>query len=198
MIGPKLQSDLYDILIRFRIHPVAMIADIGKMYRQIYLHPEDKDYHRFLWRNDPGDPVQEFRLTTVTFGVASSSHHARRCLHQLAQDEQVKYPQAADVIRDDSYMDDVLCGASTVPQALTLQKQLIDMLASSGFVLRKWVSNSAELLQHLPPEMIESKVSLDLDLELRLRDRELHQDSWCFLESYQGHFPVRGKSFHAS
>ena len=165
MIGPKLQSDLYDILIRFRIHPVAMIADIGKMYRQIYLHPEDKDYHRFLWRNDPGDPVQEFRLTTVTFGVASSSHHARRCLHQLAQDEQVKYPQAADVIRDDSYMDDVLCGASTVPQALTLQKQLIDMLASSGFVLRKWVSNSAELLQHLPPEMIESKVSLDLDLD---------------------------------
>ena len=33
MLGPKVQKDLFDILIRFRFHKVALSADIAKMYR---------------------------------------------------------------------------------------------------------------------------------------------------------------------
>ena len=50
MVGPKIQKDLFRILIRFRMHPVALSADIAKMYRQVQLDKEDKDYHRLLWK----------------------------------------------------------------------------------------------------------------------------------------------------
>ncbi|CAG7823308.1 unnamed protein product, partial [Allacma fusca] len=35
MVGPKTQQDLVQILIRFRMRPIALIGDIEKMYRQI-------------------------------------------------------------------------------------------------------------------------------------------------------------------
>lgn len=48
--GPKLQRDLFDILLRFRRFSVAMVCDIAEMYLRIGLSAEDKPYHRFLWR----------------------------------------------------------------------------------------------------------------------------------------------------
>ena len=38
--GPKLQSELFDILLCFRCHPVAVVCDIAEMYFQIQ-NPED-------------------------------------------------------------------------------------------------------------------------------------------------------------
>jgi hypothetical protein len=43
MIGPKVQDDLFDIVQRFRLHRIVMSADIAKMYRQVWVHP---DWHR--------------------------------------------------------------------------------------------------------------------------------------------------------
>ena len=48
--GPKLQRDLFDVLLRFRRFPVAVVCDIAEMYLHIGITPEDKPYHRFLWR----------------------------------------------------------------------------------------------------------------------------------------------------
>ena len=49
--GPKLQHDLFDVLLRFRRYPVAVMCDISEMYLRIELIPEDRPYHRFLWRD---------------------------------------------------------------------------------------------------------------------------------------------------
>ena len=35
LVGPKIQDDIFDILLRFRTHKVALSADVAKMYRQI-------------------------------------------------------------------------------------------------------------------------------------------------------------------
>ncbi|UYV70379.1 hypothetical protein LAZ67_7002788 [Cordylochernes scorpioides] len=47
-----------------RTYPVAITADIEKMYRQIRIHPEDADYQRILWRPSPEEPVVDYRLLT--------------------------------------------------------------------------------------------------------------------------------------
>ena len=49
--GPKLQSDITDILVKFRKEPVALVGDISQMYHQLVLLPDDRPFHRFLWRN---------------------------------------------------------------------------------------------------------------------------------------------------
>ena len=33
--GPKLQSDIVDVLVKFRKEPVALAGDVGQMYHQI-------------------------------------------------------------------------------------------------------------------------------------------------------------------
>ena len=44
IVGPKVQEDLFDILLRFRFFKVAISPDIAKMYRQVELRKKDKDY----------------------------------------------------------------------------------------------------------------------------------------------------------
>ena len=42
LVGPKVQEDLFNILLRFRFFQVAMSADIAKMYRQVELCKGDR------------------------------------------------------------------------------------------------------------------------------------------------------------
>ena len=84
LVGPKVQEDLFDILLRFRSSKLGMSADIAKMYRQVELCKEDKDYHRIFWRFDRQQPIDTYRMTRVTYGVASSSFHAIRSLVECA------------------------------------------------------------------------------------------------------------------
>ncbi|XP_053989873.1 uncharacterized protein LOC128882319, partial [Hylaeus volcanicus] len=42
--GPNLLPNLYDVFLRWRKYQFVLVADIEKMYRQILLHPEDRDY----------------------------------------------------------------------------------------------------------------------------------------------------------
>ena len=56
-----------DILIKFRTHSVVLTTDVSKMYREIQLIPSDKDYHLFVWREEPNKPICDFKMTHVTF-----------------------------------------------------------------------------------------------------------------------------------
>uniref|UniRef100_A0A0A9XSN0 Actin cytoskeleton-regulatory complex protein SLA1 n=1 Tax=Lygus hesperus TaxID=30085 RepID=A0A0A9XSN0_LYGHE len=51
-VGPKLQMDIIDILVRFRIHDIVFTTDIRQMYRNIRVHENDLDFQRIFWRFD--------------------------------------------------------------------------------------------------------------------------------------------------
>jgi hypothetical protein len=71
-VGPTVQQNLYSIVLQFRTHKVCFTDDITKMYRQVVVHPEDRDLQRILWRYSSEEPIQEYRLTTVTYGTSSA------------------------------------------------------------------------------------------------------------------------------
>lgn len=144
MLGPTIQENLMDIIIRSRQYKYAMAADIAKMYRQIMLKKEDRKLQRILWRWDRKEPIQIFELN-ITYGMASSPFLAIRCLQETAQQMEYKYKDASEIIRRDFYVDDLLTGADSV-KALTQRKQEITcVLDSSKFELRKWISNVSEI-----------------------------------------------------
>ncbi|XP_029178509.1 uncharacterized protein LOC114946226 [Nylanderia fulva] len=48
MVGPNLLPPLADILLRWRRHAYVLASDVEKMYRQILVHPDDRDLQRIL------------------------------------------------------------------------------------------------------------------------------------------------------
>ena len=155
LVGPTVHSPLIDVLLRFRLHRVALTADVSKMYRAIELVPSDRDLHRFVWRRTPEEPLQDYRMTRVTFGVSASSFAANMSLKQNALDFAVDYPQAAKVVEDSFYVDDGLTGADSIQDAIELQKQLQELFTKGGFLLRKWNSSEPAVLDHIPADLKE-------------------------------------------
>ncbi|XP_032781178.1 uncharacterized protein LOC116919308 [Daphnia magna] len=64
-IGPPLQNDMSAILLRFRVHPIGLTADIEKAFHQVGLHEQDRDFMRFLWLKDPYDSKFRFRVVSL-------------------------------------------------------------------------------------------------------------------------------------
>ncbi|XP_076549256.1 uncharacterized protein LOC143307957 [Osmia lignaria lignaria] len=155
-VGPKVQDNLLYILIRFRSHRYVLNGDIEKMYRQFLVRPEDRKYQRILWR-DPAGNLKTYALNTVTFGLSAAPYLAIRCLSQLAQDEGHRFPDAAQNLVRDFYVDDLLTGASTVKGALALRDQMIQLLNSAGLQIRQWASNHKPLLHGLPEQDINKR-----------------------------------------
>ncbi|GIX81171.1 reverse transcriptase [Caerostris extrusa] len=162
MVGPQLQADLTTILIRFRMHKIAMTADIEKkMYRQIRL--KDSNFQRIVWRDSPFKSIQDFRLTRIAYGTASAPYLAVKCLQQLAIQEEQNFPLASKAALKDFYVDDLMSGANSTTEALDLQAQLIQMLSSAGLVLRKWASNCNELTNLIQEDLRLPNASLSID-----------------------------------
>ncbi|XP_055633267.1 uncharacterized protein LOC129773651 [Toxorhynchites rutilus septentrionalis] len=152
LVGPVVQDDLLSIHIRFRIHQIAFVADVEKMYRQILLRQPFRRYQLILWRPSPNQPIATYELNTVTYGFASSPFLATRTLQKIAQDASDIYPAAAAVAQKDFYVDDFLSGADTVESAIQIRHEMTVMLSAAGFPLKKWASNSPEVLVDIPEE----------------------------------------------
>jgi len=152
LIGQNLLPPLADVLLRWRWHRYVFVADIEKMYRQILVHPSDRDLQRIVWRYNTTDRMAEYQLNTVTYGLGSAPFLAIRTLLQLADDEEPRFPFGASILRRDVYMDDILSGADTVKQAQELLRQVTGLCTAGGFPLKKWAANERIILDDVPAE----------------------------------------------
>ena len=132
-----------------------MSADVAKMYRQVELCPRDNDTHRSLWRFQQTEPFHTYRMTRVTYGMASSSYHSICSPREGATFEDTQ-ETVHDALTRDFYVDDILTGASSETEAVELQDGLIKTLKKGQFDLRKWTCNLPELVLRLPPESLEA------------------------------------------
>lgn len=148
--GQKLQNEICDILVNFRCYPIVFSCDIRKMFRQIKVNPDDQNYQLLFWREDSSHPLLIYKLTTVVFGFSCSPYLAIRTLRQLVVDEGDKYPLASQALMNQVYVDDLILGANSIVEALSLQKEIIELLSQGGFDLRKWTSNCLELVCCVP------------------------------------------------
>ncbi|XP_022182788.1 uncharacterized protein LOC111042467 [Myzus persicae] len=144
--GPAIQDELICIVSRFRTHKYVLSADIKQMYRQIWVSEKDKNLQKILWRFKPDDEIKEYRLKTVTYGTKPASYIATGCLKKLSDEYKTQYPVASEVIAADFYMDDLLSGANSLEETITLRNNLITILHSAGLQLRKWVANKSQVL----------------------------------------------------
>ncbi|KAF2890917.1 hypothetical protein ILUMI_15256, partial [Ignelater luminosus] len=122
------------------------------VYRSVMVHHNFKSFQNILWRDNPEEELKCLQLQTVTWGLKPSAYLATRCLIELADIYKDKYPLAAAALENNTYIDDILCGAKDIEETLSLQNELISLLTLGHFQLHKWVANSSELLRNIPPE----------------------------------------------
>lgn len=70
--GPDLNEPLWDILHRFREHPIALCADVSEMFHRISIAAEDRKYQRFLWKYDHTGKTYMYEMNVQTFGAVCS------------------------------------------------------------------------------------------------------------------------------
>lgn len=131
--GPKLQKDIVDILLRFRLHQVAFTADVCKMYRQILVLPQHRTFQHIFWRPSSVDETKEFELNTVTYGLSCAPFLALRVLQDTAEQECQNLPDVRDALMSQTYVDDICVGSDTISDLLKLQSDLKQVLARAGF-----------------------------------------------------------------
>lgn len=146
------------------------------MYRQILVEPSDCDYQRIVWRESSDDAVVDYRLLTVTYGTASAPFLAIRCIQQLARDSVNVYPLGARALLENTYVDDIMAGADTTQSLIVLKNELVSLLTSACFELRKWASNDQTLLDTVPQDHCQSQSLLSLKLDAALKALGI---MWC-------------------
>ena len=121
-------------MLHFRLHRVALTADVSRMYRAIVLVEADKDFHRFLWRASPQAPLKDFRM---------ARHFRRVCLiircKYVRQAEcnrpRASVPLAAKAVDNAFYVDDeqtLLKKLSSSKGNCSLSSPWLDFYCASG------------------------------------------------------------------
>ncbi len=157
--GPKLINELVEVLLRFRRHAVAFIADIEKMFHKIQMPEEDREFHRFLWWSKTDKP-DVYRWVSHVFGNTGSpcvaifpiKEHARRFRH--------RFPQAAETVIFSTLVDDNLDSRPTAAEAEETLNQLRALLDIMDMNIKKVVSNSKAIMNNVPEEEVSPSIHI--------------------------------------
>ncbi|XP_055590641.1 uncharacterized protein LOC129742723 [Uranotaenia lowii] len=149
LTGPDLLTSLPDVLTRFRQRSIAITGDIKEMFHQIRIRDSDKQYQRFLFREDQQQPPQVYVMDVATFGATCSPCIAQYVKNRNAMEYASEFPLAAEDIIKDHYMDDYLKSVDTADEAVELVNQVRLVHSKGGFEIRNFASNSNEVLDQL-------------------------------------------------
>lgn len=138
--GPSVLNSHLGILFRFRQKEVAVVGDISKMYRSVKLSYMDQHTHRFVWRNmNTERRPDHFVLATVTFGDRPSGTIAMLALKHTAEMARNVYPNVADMIVKNSYVDDILYSTDKKSETSNLVRNAEELLSKGGFKIKHWI-----------------------------------------------------------
>ena len=121
-----------------------------KGFLQVSIAPEHRDFLRFLWVSDVNEAHPKIvikRMTRAMFGVTSSPFLLGGTLQHHISKYEEEDPEIVKKLLESFYVDDSNSGEENVDQAFELYLKSNKILSDGGFTLRKWSSNSNELLE---------------------------------------------------
>jgi hypothetical protein len=120
--------------------------------------------------------IVEYEMIVHTFGAKPSPcvstftlrHHGKKVAHKISK-------EFLEAIMKNFYVDDYLDSFTSIEMARKVRTEMIGTLYSGGFILMKWKSTHAHVLENLPKE------EDDWDtLEKEDKDLKIFEDSQVF------------------
>eukprot|EP00922_Rhytidocystis_sp_ex-Travisia-forbesii_P009339 GHVS01013608.1.p1 GENE.GHVS01013608.1~~GHVS01013608.1.p1 ORF type:complete len:842 (+),score=65.07 GHVS01013608.1:146-2527(+) len=155
--GPVLMWKIATLMIRLRLAPVQVIADIEKAYLQIGIRPSDRDALRFLWFFKPEEGFEKsssnirvMRFTRCPFGIKCGSFLLAAVIQEVCLNQKgTALEEVAERVMRDLYADNIQHGASSVDDAVNFKLGAKDLFAGVGMKLKGWISNNPEFNDQL-------------------------------------------------
>ena len=140
--GPSLHNNMLSIIIRFRVHPYGITADVEKAFHHIGLHKEDRDFLRLLWIKDVNNQESEFivyRFRVIPFGANSSPFILNATV--IKHLESINSPVALDM-KPNIFVDNLITGCETEEQCLNYYKEANRIMEKANLPHQSRGSNS--------------------------------------------------------
>lgn len=159
--GYENPKKLIHIQFRFREGKIAVSGDMKEMFSQVKMMLADQDSLRILMKFGKEDKLKTYVSQVMIFGSKSSPGCAQAVKDDCAKKYANQYPEAAEAIIENTYVDDSLTSFNSIEDAVTVIKQVIEILKGGGFQICNFLSNSREVLSEIPNE---SKDNVELAL----------------------------------
>ncbi|GFT90677.1 DUF1758 domain-containing protein [Nephila pilipes] len=124
-------------MFRARKHAYFFSCEIRRMFRENEINSEERHFQMILWKRDPNEPIQIYKLKTVTFGTTLACYLSTRVLKQLAIHEENNFPIAVNIVQQDVYLNDILTGCFNLKELKMFQSKFLQLFASAGMSLHK-------------------------------------------------------------
>ncbi|KIH57626.1 hypothetical protein ANCDUO_12180, partial [Ancylostoma duodenale] len=152
--GPAILPDLVGILLRSRLSRYLLVADVEKAFLQIRLQQNQRDATRFLWLRNPSlppspDNIRIFRFTRVRFRITASPFLLAASILYYPHQEPSK-PLNKEIEKN-TYVDNVLLGASSERQAIKKYHSSKTLFDSMHMNLREFLCNSDTVNHSIEP-----------------------------------------------
>ena len=151
--GPCLLPRIFDILVRFRLGKIGIVADIKKAFLQIAIDEDHRDFLRMIWYENvfaQNPTVKILRFSIVVFGLTLSpfilNGTVRIHLQKYLRDEHIK--AIIQKLIGDLYVYDVTSSLNNQTEGQKVYETTKSCLSSANFELRKWVTNDEKLQQY--------------------------------------------------
>ncbi|KAL5476354.1 hypothetical protein EMCRGX_G026289 [Ephydatia muelleri] len=153
--GPTFGQNIFDIILRFRCHKIALVGDIEKAFLMVSMWNEDRDVLRFLWVDNIEKDFPKLlvlRFTRVVFGVSASPFLLNATLDHHIRKYEAEDPEFVARFLRAIYVDDVTYGGSDIKDVFQLYLKTKKRLLEGGFNIRKFVSNDFQLQARIEEE----------------------------------------------
>lgn len=152
-------NNVLGVILCWRQGNIALVADIRKMYNSIHIGPIEQHCHRFLWRNLEDREPDVYMITRVNMGDRPAAAISAEAIYKTADMVEPGHPDVSHLLKQSTYVDDIVHSVSTKEEAVTLAKSTTEVLNSAGFAIKHWLfSGECEPRKDLEVEINQSDV----------------------------------------
>ena len=92
-----------------------------------------RDLHRFVWRKNPQEPIKDFSMTGLTYGISASSFAMNMAMKYNAIQHIPSCPWASQTVLESFYVDNGLMSADLIQNTIDLRHELQDLFQEKRF-----------------------------------------------------------------